>query len=36
MIRLKLKKGNFSVQLQWQPRSPVYKVTKEISQNTGS
>ena len=24
----------FSIQLQWQTRSPVYKITKEISQNT--
>ena len=26
----------FSVQLQWQTKSPVYEVAKEISQNTGS
>ena len=26
----------FSIQLQWQTRSAVYQVTKEISQNTGS
>ena len=26
----------FSIQLQWQLGSPVYKVAKEISQNTGS
>ena len=26
----------FSIQLQWQPGNPVYKVAKEISQNTGS
>ena len=26
----------FSIQLQWQPGSPVYKFAKEISQNTGS
>ena len=26
----------FSIQLQCQTRSPVYKVGKEISQNTGS
>ena len=26
----------FSIQLQWQTRSPVYKVAKEISQNSGS
>ena len=26
----------FLIQLQWQTRSPVYKVAKEISQNTGS
>ena len=26
----------FSIQLQWQTRSTVYKVAKEISQNTGS
>ena len=26
----------FSIQLQWQTRSSLYKVAKEISQNTGS
>ena len=26
----------FSIQLQWQTKSPVYKVAKESSQNTGS
>ena len=26
----------FSIQLQWQTRSPVHKVAKEISQNSGS
>ena len=26
----------FSIQLQWQTTSPVYKVAKEISQNSGS
>ena len=26
----------FSIQLQWQTGSPVYKVAKEILQNTGS
>ena len=26
----------FSIQLQWQTRSSVYKVTKESSQNSGS
>ena len=26
----------FSIQLQWRTRSAVYKVAKEISQNTGS